>query len=187
MKKNRQLHLWIGFICSVFILVESVTGLILSEPWLVGAGKGEGGGMRPQMAVQSQAAPGGAALSANGSSGQTQGQAEGQAQSSQFAAGSPSAAAEGSAAPAARQNGEGAGVGAKAVSSLYGMIKGLHEGRVGGTNVKILADLTAIGLIFLTVSGIVLSIQTLRAQAKSRKRRKADHRLLREMEQESPA
>ncbi|NGQ94925.1 PepSY domain-containing protein [Brevibacillus sp. SYP-B805] len=36
MKKARQLHLWIGLFCSVIILVEAITGLLLSEPWLMG-------------------------------------------------------------------------------------------------------------------------------------------------------
>ncbi|CAG7638954.1 PepSY domain-containing protein [Paenibacillus allorhizosphaerae] len=36
MRKFRQLHLWIGLLTSILILVESVTGLLLSEPWLMG-------------------------------------------------------------------------------------------------------------------------------------------------------
>ncbi|MGZ0084376.1 PepSY-associated TM helix domain-containing protein [Caldibacillus thermoamylovorans] len=36
MRKMRNLHLWIGLISSVFLLVEAVTGLLLSEPWLIG-------------------------------------------------------------------------------------------------------------------------------------------------------
>ncbi|WP_031405886.1 PepSY domain-containing protein [Geobacillus vulcani] len=42
MRKMRNLHLWIGLISSVFLLVEAVTGLFLSEPWLIGqAERGE--------------------------------------------------------------------------------------------------------------------------------------------------
>src|SRR3954463_7086002 len=36
MKKTRQAHLWIGLICSIFILMESITGLLMNEPWLIG-------------------------------------------------------------------------------------------------------------------------------------------------------
>lgn len=36
MRKMRNLHLWIGMISSIFLLVEAVTGLLLSEPWLIG-------------------------------------------------------------------------------------------------------------------------------------------------------
>ncbi|EPR29136.1 PepSY-associated TM helix domain-containing protein [Geobacillus zalihae] len=42
MRKMRNLHLWIGLISSIFLLVEAVTGLLLSEPWLIGqAERGE--------------------------------------------------------------------------------------------------------------------------------------------------
>ncbi|MFL6556883.1 MAG: hypothetical protein ACJ8MO_12270 [Bacillus sp. (in: firmicutes)] len=36
MKNTRKAHLWIGLICSIFILIESVTGLLMNEPWLIG-------------------------------------------------------------------------------------------------------------------------------------------------------
>ena len=36
-KKCRQLHLWIGLFTSLLILIEAITGLIMIEPWLVGA------------------------------------------------------------------------------------------------------------------------------------------------------
>lgn len=36
-RQVRDLHLWVGIILSVFILAESVTGLIQAEPWLIGA------------------------------------------------------------------------------------------------------------------------------------------------------
>jgi len=39
MKKIRQLHLWIGLLTSVLILMESITGLLMMEPWLMGAGR----------------------------------------------------------------------------------------------------------------------------------------------------
>jgi hypothetical protein len=58
-------------------------------------------------------------------------------------------------------------------SSFVGFIHGLHEGRIGSTNVKWLADVAAVGLMILTLTGISLSIQTLRAQNRSRKRRNA--------------
>lgn len=36
MKKCRQLHLWIGLFTSLLILIEAVTGLFMTEPWLIG-------------------------------------------------------------------------------------------------------------------------------------------------------
>ncbi|EIW21840.1 PepSY domain-containing protein [Pelosinus fermentans] len=35
----RNLHLWLGLALTLFLLIEAVTGLILSEPTLIGAGK----------------------------------------------------------------------------------------------------------------------------------------------------
>lgn len=39
MKKFRQIHLWIGLLTSFLILVEAITGLIMTEPWLLGENK----------------------------------------------------------------------------------------------------------------------------------------------------
>ena len=38
----RKIHLWVGLILAIFLLVEAITGLILSEPWLVGQSPAEG-------------------------------------------------------------------------------------------------------------------------------------------------
>lgn len=37
----RSLHLWLGLILTVFLLVEAVTGLILSEPTIIGINKAQ--------------------------------------------------------------------------------------------------------------------------------------------------
>jgi hypothetical protein len=60
--------------------------------------------------------------------------------------------------------------------SLMSVIKGLHEGRIGTTNIKWLIDLTAIAMIFLTGSGIFLSTKVLAADRK-RKRLKAEREI----------
>lgn len=39
MKKCRQLHLWIGLLTSFLILIEAITGLFMTEPWLLGENK----------------------------------------------------------------------------------------------------------------------------------------------------
>lgn len=46
-------------------------------------------------------------------------------------------------------------------SSPLGIAKQLHEGKLNGLNFKWLIDLTAIGIILLTVTGIHLSISLL--------------------------
>lgn len=48
-------------------------------------------------------------------------------------------------------------------------IKGLHEGRIGNTDVKWLIDLAAIAMIFLTGSGFYLSMKVLGADKKRKK------------------
>ncbi len=149
MKKYRQLHLWIGLLCSVLILVESVTGLLLSEPWLMG------GEERTEKRVPFQV------TSMNGASGSAV----------------PDGSSLSTASPAERSQEEGfqfqkeKGGAPQGMNSLMGIIHGLHEGRIGSTNVKWLADLAAIAMIILTVTGIALSVQTLRAQSIRRKKR----------------
>ncbi|WP_426449896.1 PepSY-associated TM helix domain-containing protein [Paenibacillus sp. S-38] len=146
MRKYRQLHLWIGLICSVFILMESVTGLFLAEPWMIGGETRTGG--RPA------AAPAAVSAAAAGNTGTAAAEGTGGGQSTP---------------PAFQRGGE------QGYSSLMGIMHQLHEGRVGSTNLRWLVDVTAVAMIILTVTGIALSIQTLRAQSRSRKRRQGGH------------
>lgn len=136
MKNSRQLHLWIGMITSLFILMEAVTGLIMSEPWLIGAQSHEEGRKK----AMDGSAP---------AVGQTGGTAE---EEERFNS-SMTLPQEGN-----KQ------------SSLMGVIKGLHEGKFAGANLRIVIDATAIGLIVLTVTGLTLSVKTLRAQRIRRKK-----------------
>ncbi|MCZ8512448.1 hypothetical protein O9H85_08375 [Paenibacillus filicis] len=34
MRTYRRLHLWVGLVCCLLILMESLTGLLISESWL---------------------------------------------------------------------------------------------------------------------------------------------------------
>ncbi len=157
MRRTRQLHLWIGLICSIFILIESVTGLLLSERWLLGSGSTD---MRPPQAITQSAS----------AAGQDTGQSDQTANNTgrTFTARNGESASDGASAnnrQAFKDGDRGEGSGAT------GIIKGLHEGRIGQTNVKWLADLTAVGMIVLTSTGIILSIKSLRAQSIRRKKR----------------
>src|SRR3954454_19497858 len=71
MKNTRKAHLWIGLICSIFILIESVTGLLMNEPWLIGQTQMEGnrGNFQPGQFNQGAMQKG-----SSGNSGQTTGQ-----------------------------------------------------------------------------------------------------------------
>jgi hypothetical protein len=157
LKRTRQLHLWIGMICSLFILMQSITGLLLSEKWLTGSGGMEM--MPPQGMSQSNT---GASPLANQASGIT------------------APAAAGNQGTAGAQQGDrpafngagGPGPGQGGANGVSGIIKGLHEGKIGNTNVNWLVDLTAIAMIFLTITGITLSLKTLRGQSISRKKRR---------------
>ncbi|MEH7307851.1 PepSY-associated TM helix domain-containing protein [Neobacillus drentensis] len=180
MKKTRKAHLWIGLICSIFILIESVTGLLMNEPWLIGQTQMEGnrGNFQPGQfnpGAMQQGAGAAATTDSSQSAGQTQGQtASGnQTQTNGQTQGQTGANANGQTGSNAaspfpdRPGGEGG------TSSITSIIRGLHEGRIGTTNVKWLVDLVALAMIFLTGSGIFLSMKVLKAD-KKRKSRKAD-------------
>ncbi|MCM3727268.1 PepSY domain-containing protein [Neobacillus cucumis] len=172
MKKTRQAHLWIGLICSIFILMESITGLLMNEPWLIGQSQTEGGAnfkqgmMIPQQSTTAnntsqttgQTAQSGTATQSNGTTNNqtaanTQGTTNGQV---------PAMGGRG---------GEGS-----QSSSLMSIVRGLHEGRIGTADITWLIDLTAIAMIFLTGSGIFLSMKVL-AAGRKRKRLKAEREI----------
>ncbi|RAK19115.1 hypothetical protein B0I26_10732 [Anoxybacillus vitaminiphilus] len=153
MKKMRQAHLWIGLITSVFLLMEAVTGLLLAEPWLIGQ-QPKGEPMLMQGAEQGQI-----------SAGMAQ---QGPSSAGNFAEG------ESSSSPDFEQRSFGPREGFRGErggNSLAGIIRGLHEGRLGNIDIRWAIDIAAISMIFLTLSGIYLSVKLLRAQRKSRKKR----------------
>ena len=166
-KKMRNLHLWIGLITSVLILVESITGLMLSNPQLMG--------MQAKSAIMergSQSAP-----LTNQSSTFTEGQTsvtsntQSSASSDTRTSDMQSSALQSSASQVGRPtrgsgpNGEVAAKGG-ADNSLMGIVKGLHAGRLGNLDIKWLIDLSAISMIVLTVTGIYLSVKILRTKKK---------------------
>lgn len=55
-----------------------------------------------------------------------------------------------------------------AVNSAFGFVKGLHQGKVGGLDLKWLVDISAIGLVILTVTGVYIAIPILRARHRKR-------------------
>lgn len=109
MRINRQLHLWIGLITSVLILIEAVTGLLMTEPWLMGVN-------RPSVEQRSETAE----------------------------------------TKMVKPGNQGNG--------LMPFVKNLHAGRIGNTDVSILLDMVAIGMIILTITGITLSVRMIKMQ-----------------------
>lgn len=167
----RRAHLWIGLIASVLIFMESITGLLMNEPWLIGQSQVEGGrgNFQPGQFNQRQFNQGQAGQGTGQNSGQANSQMQGQA-NGQFQ-GPPGFGNNGNFSFRAR--GEGMGQG-----SILSTIRGLHEGRIGNTNIKWLIDLTAIAMIFLTGSGIYLSLKVLSADRKRRKRQEENFEVL---------
>lgn len=142
MKRNRQIHLWIGLMCSVFILLQSVTGLLLLEPWLIGGGESERGEMSAAPTTATAAVS--ITTSADGAA----------------------TAFPGGGAPGERGGMEGGG-------NVTGFIKNLHEGKIGNADISWLLDIAAIGMIILTITGILLSVKTLKSQQIRRKKLRA--------------
>lgn len=170
-KKVRRAHLWIGLIASVFLFIEAFSGLLLNEPWLVGqkstnsfvGGQGFGarGNFQPGQFKQNQGNQGNSSLDqgqgAQGNSGNFQGQG-GFRGNGQFGGqnGFPG-------------NGNFRGLRGNQ-NSFMGIIRQLHDGRIGTVNIKWIMDLAAIALMFLTASGIFLSIKVLLAEKRNKNR-----------------
>jgi hypothetical protein len=173
MKNTRKAHLWIGLICSIFILIESITGLLMNEPWLIGQTQMEGnrGNFQPGQFNQG-VGPQGATTNSSQATGQTQSQnpASNQTQTNGQTQGQTGTNATGQFPGRMGAGGPGGEGGASSITSI---IRGLHEGKIGTTNVKWLVDLVALAMIFLTGSGIYLSLKVLKAD-KKRKNRKND-------------
>lgn len=138
-KKCRQLHLWIGLFTSLLILMEAVTGLLMVEPWLIGAN-------RPPAEQRMQLGKTGPGAFAG------------------------EAGAYGRPAGAGAGQGRNAG-GAGRQNSLMAFIKGLHSGKIGNTDISLFLDIAAVAMIVLTTTGIIMSINVLRAQARAAKKR----------------
>lgn len=183
MKKTRKAHLWIGLICSIFILMESITGLLMNEPWLIGQSSQteQRGNFQPGMMPGQQQ---GTAANSNQSAGQTQASNQTQSTSGTTSKTNGTTNNQTSGSTQSNSNGQfpspggqnGFGTKGSQSGSFMSTIKGLHEGRIGTTNIKWLIDLTAIAMIFLTGSGIYLSLKVIGADRK-RKRLKMEREI----------
>ncbi|WP_160724347.1 PepSY-associated TM helix domain-containing protein [Bacillus sp. USDA818B3_A] len=174
MKKTRQAHLWIGLICSIFILMESITGLIMNEPWLIGQAQTEGGGNFKQGMMPPQQSQSTTTTDSNQSTGQTSQSGTASQSGTMAQSGTTSqsnSTTSNGQAPAFGGRGSIGGEGSQS-GSFMGIVRGLHEGKIGSTDITWLIDLTAIAMIFLTGSGIFLSIKVLKADRKRKKLKK---------------
>lgn len=154
MKKTRRAHLWIGLIASVFIFIEALSGLLMNEPWLIGQSQPEivRGNFQLGQFRQGQSPD-----PVQGQS-QWQGRANGNGQFQ----GRRGADGNGNFPGGFVREGMGQG-------SALSIIRGLHEGRIGNTNIKWLVDLVALSMMFLTGTGIYLSLKVLGVERKRKK------------------
>lgn len=167
MKKLRRAHLWIGLIASIFIFMEALTGLLMNEPWLIGqstiesgSGNFQAGQMNRFQGMQ------GSTDTTGQAGGQTQGQVGGQRQGQNGFNGN------GQFQGRQRFGGNGnftPGMRGGMSQGILGTIRNLHQGRIGNTDVKWLIDLIALAMMFLTGTGVFLSIKVLSAESKRKK------------------
>lgn len=153
MRKIRNLHLWIGLFTSLLILIEAVTGLLMLEPALMGAGQPQGE-QRVMLdePTTGQMSEGSAAGQQQSGQQSTTEQTNARQVQGRRGPGGQGLEAEGNFNPA----GQG--------TSFAAFVKGLHSGRINGTDISILLDIVAFSLIFMIVTGMILTVKALKRQ-----------------------
>ncbi|WEG10911.1 PepSY-associated TM helix domain-containing protein [Pullulanibacillus sp. KACC 23026] len=183
MRKLKRLHLWVGLICSIIILFESVTGLMLEEPqWF-------GGTKQAQLNPQNFNRGNFPSFNQNGgnSSGNTSGSfndgtTNGSSSNSSPNSDGNTAGNNSNGGYSGGGNFQGGNFGNRSGNSNFSMARGgfrtfesiveqLHKGTINGVDVHWIMDIIAIALIFLSLSGIYMSIRILVAESKTRKRK----------------
>ncbi|GMB08778.1 PepSY-associated TM helix domain-containing protein [Thermolongibacillus altinsuensis] len=167
MKKTRNLHLWIGLICSVFLLLEATTGLLLTERWLMGmkghshGAHGEGDHAHHHHGTLSMID---AVKKANKSGafsmdevGVVMNHGMYMVRLNDDKGTLVTIAPDGT-------------VVSKEANAFSSFVRSVHVGSLGIWN-RIMIDAVAISIIILTGTGIYLSAKILRAQAKAKQRR----------------
>jgi len=167
-RKMRNLHLWIGLITSIIILMEAVTGLMLAHPSLMGMESRapiiEGNSRTTSSDDDSISTSDQGQITANQSTLTTN---ESSSNQNSVVSNAPSSSLEGKTQSDTIAPRRGGSRNQEADNSLMGLVKGLHEGKLGNLNITWVIDLAAISMIVLTISGMYLSIRILRRQRKS--------------------
>lgn len=139
MKRMRKVHLWIGLVTSILLFLEAGTGLLLMEPWLVGAKSQE-----HRLEVGERGAFNGGEIERPAQSESSQSRQNGGVQRIPGSGERPELA--------------------QGQFNIMRMIRGLHEGRIGNVDITWLIDLSAVSIIILTGTGIYLSVKILRTE-----------------------
>ena len=167
-KKTRNLHLWIGLICSVFLLLEAITGLLLTERWLMGMGghshssheHAHGGAHHEQLnmmdAVKKASESGAFSMDEVGV---VMNHGMYMVRLNDKDGTLVTIAPDGT-------------VVKKEVNKFASFVRAIHVGKLGLWN-RLMIDIAALAIIVLTGTGIYLSVKILRAQAKAKQRKSA--------------
>ncbi|MCX8046414.1 MAG: PepSY domain-containing protein [Anoxybacillus gonensis] len=166
MKKTRHLHLWIGLICSVFLLLEAVTGLLLTERWLMGmsghshdnhehAHGDDHGHAKLNMIDAVKKASESGAFSMD-EVGVVMNHGMYMVRLNDKDGTLVTIAPDGT-------------VVKKEVNTFASFVRAIHVGKLGIWN-RLMIDVAAIAIIILTITGIYLSVKILRAQTKAKRR-----------------
>lgn len=173
MRKIRSLHLWIGLFTSLLILIEAVTGLLMLEPALMGQPQGQHQAMFNEPATGQGPETPAAGQNQTGQQDAAEQTTPGQAPDSSTSGQSgqqPAATDQAGAGQGQGRRGQG-GFGMEADgklnqagqgTSFASFVKGLHSGRIGGTDISIILDIVAVGLIIMTITGMILTIKALK-------------------------
>ena len=166
MKKTRHLHLWIGLICSVFLLLEAITGLLLTERWLMGMsghshdshehahGDGHEHAKLNMIDAVKKASESGAF--SMDEVGVVMNHGMYMVRLNDKDGTLVTIAPDGT-------------VVKKEVNTFASFVRAIHVGKLGIWN-RLMIDVAAIAIIILTITGIYLSVKILRAQTKAKRR-----------------
>jgi uncharacterized iron-regulated membrane protein len=169
MKKTRNLHLWVGLICSVFLLLEATTGLLLTERWLMGV-KSHSHGAHEHAHGEGEHAHHGALSMIDA--------VKKASESGAFSMDEVGAVMNHGMYMVRLNDDKGTlvtiapdgTVVSKEANAFSSFVRAIHVGNLGIWN-RIMIDAVAISIILLTGTGIYLSVKILRAQAKAKQRR----------------
>lgn len=150
-RKFRQAHLWIGLISSILLFIEAGTGLLLMEPWMLG-----GSSERHNSFLDRSS------FNQTGDNGGIQGGIQNETPNS------PGDTNNNGGNLRERVRFPGGAFDGRFENSLLFIVRGIHSGHIGKVDIRWLIDLSAVSILFLTATGIYLSLKIIRAQRKAK-------------------
>lgn len=167
MKRTRKLHLWIGLITSFLLFLEVGSGLLLTERWLMS-------GSSHTSTSNEHTAHSGVETSKKLSMTDAIKKASetGDFNLDQISVvmnhGAYMVVLNDAKRTTITISPDGRIIG-KESNAFAAFVRGLHVGKIGEVNIKWVLDIVSISLLFLTGSGIYLSLKIIRAKKRSKK------------------